>query len=232
MGGHASGEVASRIVRDTIMRRSDLPLPQAVVAAHDAVKTAGDTGDERHHGMGSTVVALALQNGAGEVVWVGDSRAYLWRRGALRRLSRDHSYVEMLRATTGITDAQMRAHPERNVVTQTLGLHSAAPSSTSVALRADDWLMLCSDGLNDELDDAEIAAHLRRSRAPQDAVAVLVEAALAKGGRDNISVVIVAIDEDDLPSRWRAVVSRRWFPALLGAVGAIALASLLLFWLK
>jgi PPM family protein phosphatase len=232
MGGHASGEVASRIVRDTIMSRTDLPLAQAVQAAHVAVKTAGNAGDERYRGMGSTVVALALHAGEGEVVWVGDSRAYLWRRGALRPLSRDHSYVELLRDTTAITEAEVRAHPERNIVTQTLGLHDPAASSVQVQLRAGDWLMLCSDGLNDELDDVEIAAHLRRNRAPDGAVVGLVDAALAKGGRDNVSVVIVAIEQDDLPGRWRTLRSRSWFPALLGAISAIALGSLLLFWLK
>jgi hypothetical protein len=92
--------------------------------------------------------------------------------------------------------------------------------------------MLCSDGLNDELDDVEIAAHLRRSRAPDDAVVGLVDAALAKGGRDNVSVVVVAIERDDLPGRWRVLRSQIWVPVLLGAISAIALASLLLFWLK
>ena len=232
MGGHASGEVASGIVRDTIMSRKELPLIQAVSAAHDAVTAAGNSDDERNRGMGSTVVALALRRGAGEIVWVGDSRAYLWRRGVVRRLSRDHSYVELLRDSQGITEAEIRVHPQRNLVTQTLGIGAAVPSSASLELRANDWLLLCSDGLNDELDDDEIAAYLRRSNTPDDAVVTLVNAALAKGGRDNVSVVIVAIGRDDVPNRWRELRSRSWFPAMVGVIGALVLGSLLLFYLR
>jgi protein phosphatase len=182
------------------------------------------------------VVALALHDGAGEVVWVGDSRAYLWRRGAIRRISRDHSYVELLRDSDGISEAEIRAHPQRNLVTQTLGHGTPVPSSAHVDLRSRDWVMLCSDGLNDELDDDEIAAQLRSGREPDRAAAQLVEAALAKGGRDNVSVVIVAVSDDDLPGRWRGAWRRLraqpWFPALLGAIGALLLGSLSLFLFK
>jgi protein phosphatase len=230
MGGHAGGEVASRIVRETLMQRGDLPLPQAVLAAHTAVAAAGNSADERLRGMGSTVVALTQRGDEGEIVWVGDSRAYLWRSGMLRRLTRDHSYVELLRDSSGLSEAEIRVHPQRNLVTQTLGIGSPAPSSARIGLRANDWLMLCSDGLHDELDDDEIAAQLHGARTPDDAVIKLVEAALAKGGRDNVSVLIVAFGAEDLP---RAPASRRpWLPAVLGAVCALVLGTLLFFWLK
>ena len=236
MGGHASGEVASAIVRDTIMHAADLALTDAVIAAHRAVVTAAEADDARYRGMGSTVVALAVHGGSGEVVWVGDSRAYLWRRGSIRRVSRDHSYVELLRETNGMTEAEVRAHPQKNLVTQTLGHGEPVPSNAHIELRPRDWLLLCSDGLNDELDDDEIAALLRESHAPDDAVIQLVDAALAKGGRDNVSVVIVAMSQNDLTKRWRRMWNlartQIWFPAVLGMIAALVLGSLLLFWFK
>jgi PPM family protein phosphatase len=228
MGGHASGEVASAIVRDTIMNSAGLTLAEAVLEAHRAVGAAAH--EEHLRGMGSTVVALELIQGHGEVVWVGDSRAYLFRRGTLRPISRDHSFVELLRDSDGISEAEIRAHPHRNLVTQTLGIGDAVPSTVDIELRPGDWLMLCSDGLNDELEDSEIAAHLRRSRNPQMAVSDLVDAALAKGGRDNVSVVIVAIDADDVPRKSQR--ARAWLPTILGVVGALLLGSVLLFWLR
>lgn len=230
MGGHASGEVASRLVRDTIIQAGEMPLPRAVLAAHAAVAAAGSSTDERYRGMGSTVVAFAQRGSEGEIVWVGDSRAYLWRGGVLRRLTRDHSYVELLRDSSGISEAEIRVHPQRNLVTQTLGIGAPEPSATHIALRANDWLLLCSDGLHDELDDDEIGAQIRASRTPDDAVIKLVDAALGKGGRDNVSVVIVALGREDLPGM--ALSRQPWFPAVLGAVCALVLGTLLFFWLK
>jgi protein phosphatase len=230
MGGHASGEVASGIVRATILRNVALSLPDAILAAHAAVQEGSNSADERYRGMGSTIVAAAQRGNEGEVAWVGDSRAYLWRSGKLRRLTKDHSYVETLRDSTGLTEVQIRVHPQRNLVTQTLGIGAPAPSLARIVLHANDWLLLCSDGLHDELDDAEIAAQLRTGRTLDDTVIKLVDAALAKGGRDNVSVVLVAFGSDDLPGV--AMVRQPWFPAVLGAVCALVLGTLLLFWLK
>lgn len=236
MGGHASGEVASAIVRDTIVNAVGMPLRDAVIAAHRAVADAASEGDGRYRGMGSTVVALEVHDGKGEVVWVGDSRAYLWRRQNIRRLSRDHSYVELLRESDGITEAEIRAHPHKNLVTQTLGHGDPVPSSIVVDVRQGDWLILCSDGLSDELSDDEIAELLRNSRAPDEAVVRLVDAALAKGGRDNVTVVIVAIQESDLAALWRRLAqgarTRIWLPALLGVAAALVLGSLLMFFIR
>ncbi len=229
MGGHAGGEVASAIVRDTVLQHADLSLTNAVLAAHRAVATNAST-DERLRGMGSTVVAVALHGSAAEVVWVGDSRAYLWRRGNLTLISRDHSYVELLRDANALTEAEVRAHPQRNLVTQTLGHGDPIPGSAHVRLHARDWLILCSDGLNDELTDDEIAALLRDCRVPDAAVAKLVDGALARGGRDNVSVVIVAVSAADVPTRrrrlWRYLQPQPWFPAAIGAMLALLLGSL------
>ena len=111
--------------------------------------------------MGSTVVAVRIEDRHAEIAWVGDSRAYLWRSDTLRQLSRDHSYLEVLREQENLSETQLRGHPNKNLVTQTLGIGTPEPSSITEPLRRGDWLLLCSDGLNDELEDAEIAQILR-----------------------------------------------------------------------
>ncbi len=194
MGGHASGEVASGIVRDTLLAQADDPASEEWISrAHRAVQDAARK-DDALDGMGSTVVALKVSGRIGHVVWVGDSRAYLWRRDALRRLTRDHSFVEMLRERGDITESQVRNHPNRNIVTQTLGLGDPAPSVVDVGLKRGDRILLCSDGLNDELTDAEIAEIMREHAGLEEATRHLIERALDRGGRDNVSVVLVEYD--------------------------------------
>src|SRR6185503_19270234 len=93
-----------------------------------------------------------------------------------------------------LSDTQMRGHPNKNLVTQTLGIGTPEPSVIDLPLRKGDWLLLCSDGLNDELEDQEIAAILRAHPSLDAAADELIAAALAKGGKDNVSVVLVEYD--------------------------------------
>lgn len=197
MGGHASGEVASAIVRDTLLAASDdQDLETSACNAHRAILSAADQ-DAASGGMGSTLVAVKIAGSSGHVVWVGDSRAYLWRRGSLSRITRDHSFIELLRERDGISESELRNHPNRNVVTQTLGLGDPKPSSVDIALKHGDVILLCSDGLNDELTDEEIAVVLRQHETPATAARQLVDDALDHGGRDNVSVVLVAYHGED-----------------------------------
>lgn len=191
MGGHASGEVASVIVRDTLL--ADAPerdLAGLVCDAHQAIMEAAGR-DDALDGMGSTVVAVQISDAVGHFVWVGDSRAYMLRRGELKRVTRDHSFIELLRDRDHLTEAQLRNHPNRNVVTQTLGLGEPKPSVVDVSFRSGDVILLCSDGLNDELTDEEIAEVLRQNRAPESAARHLIDDALDRGGRDNVSVIVL-----------------------------------------
>ncbi|MGH8495955.1 MAG: PP2C family protein-serine/threonine phosphatase [Gammaproteobacteria bacterium] len=198
MGGHASGEVASKIVADTILEKvaSQVPLAQCVLDAHQAVIDAA-SGKDDLDGMGSTVVSMQIRDGECDVVWVGDSRAYLWRGGRIERISRDHSFVELLREGEEMSETEVRGHPQRNVVIQTLGMGGPTPGHEHLALQKRDWLILCSDGLNDELTDDEISYELKRSADPKEAVGHLIQAALDHGGRDNVSVVIVESETGD-----------------------------------
>lgn len=228
MGGHASGDVASRIVKETLLGEAlKLPLQAALGKAHEAVSATASR-NASHAGMGSTAVAVRIAGRSADIAWVGDSRAYLWRAGALRQLTRDHSLMELLRERGDLTEAQLRGHPNRNLVTQTLGLGAPKASSVSEPLRRGDWLLLCSDGLNDELEDEQIAEALRAHAAPDAAADALISAALASGGRDNVSAVVVEYDgPDGVSFRDKlARATRPWLPIIAGALAAFLAAFL------
>lgn len=198
MGGHAAGEVASGLAADTVVAavaREGHALAEALYGAHGAVLQATEEG-RGAPGMGTTCVACRLQAGELEVAWVGDSRAYLFREGALRSLSRDHSYVQGL-VDAGVLDAAAAArHPERHVLARCIGGGALARDevdSHRLAVAAGDRVLLCSDGLTDELDDDGIAALLGRYPEDHAAVEALIEAALAAGGRDNVTVVVATV---------------------------------------
>jgi len=230
MGGHACGEVASAIVVDTILGAAELSLKDAVKAAHRAIIDAVAR-DSRCEGMGSTVVAVIARDHAAEIVWVGDSRAYLWRAGALSRVTRDHSVGELLREHNRLSEEEIRVHPQRDLVTQTLGHHEPHPGSVALDLRAGDTILLCSDGLHGELRDDEIAAVLKDAIALDETADRLVDGALAKGGRDNVSVILLTVPGDGSQDFWRRLrtTARPWLPALLGVTAALVGAMLVLW---
>jgi PPM family protein phosphatase len=234
MGGHASGDVASRVVKETLLGDAlKLPLREAVRKAHESVVTTAG-GNTAYTNMGSTVVAMRLVDARAQIAWVGDSRAYLWRGQSLRQLTRDHSFLEILREQEHLSDTQLRGHPNKNLVTQTLGIGTPEPSVLDEPLRKRDWLLLCSDGLNDELEDGEIAAVLRAHSAPDAAADALIEAALARGGRDNVSAVVVEYDGPNgvsFPRAPAAIFQSKlpaWLPIVVGALAALLVA--LLWW--
>lgn len=223
MGGHASGDVASRVVKETLLgEASTLPLVDAIKKAHETVAATAKT-NSAYDNMGSTVVATRIAERQAEVAWVGDSRAYLWRRGALSQLTRDHSYLEVLRVQENLSEEQLRGHPNRNLVTRTLGIGTPEASVAKVPLQRWDWLILCSDGLNDELEDREIAEVLRTHPQLDQASEALIEAALAKGGRDNVSAVVVEYDGPD-SVEVSSKMSQKLKP-MLPIIGGMAAAS-------
>jgi protein phosphatase len=200
VGGHAGGEIASAIVGATLRRRvaAGESLRQAIVSAHEAI--LAEIGDsEAGNDMGSTVVALQLQGQEYEIGWVGDSRAYLWD-GTLRQLTRDHNPVSELLVRGLISSAEATQHPERHVLTQSLGISShmqVQPGQLQGELQDHQQILLCSDGLSDELSDAVIASHLAAHDDPQAQVDALLAAALAAGGRDNITVVVLGPEKSE-----------------------------------
>ncbi len=224
MGGHANGQVASSIAKSSLLQSDPgKATDKQLVAAHEAIIAAAAE-DDRLSGMGSTIVLAKLIGQSAEISWVGDSRAYLWRRQQLTQLTRDHSFLEVLRAQNILTDEQLRADPRGNLVTQTLGHGDPKPSIAITPLRFGDWILLCSDGLNDELEDAQIAQILAANTNVHSAVGDLVGAALENGGRDNTSVIIVEFKgSKGLAYLWR-IMDTRWLPFVIGAMLAVLFA--------
>ena len=129
----------------------------------DDIVTEAAAKDEHMHGMASTIVAIQIADRIGHVVWVGDSRAYLWRGHKISHLTQDHSVVEELRVEEGLSETQVRSHPHRNQVTRVLGAGEPEPGRHDFPMRKGDWVLLCSDGLSGELRDGEIATVLNEA---------------------------------------------------------------------
>jgi PPM family protein phosphatase len=233
MGGYASGEVASDLVKRTLLESAGArDLSGAVLNAHAKIITAAKEHQE-YDGMGSTVVAVQIADRIGRVVWVGDSRAYLWRRGSLQPLTRDHSVSELLREAENLSETQLRSHPLRHKVIQSLGKDQPLPALSETPLRRGDWILLCSDGLSGELRDNEIAAVLATHASLEDAADGLIRGALEKGGNDNITVVLV---EYTGPSSMDFGILRNrnvvlWLSILGGFVLAVTVAGIA-WWLS
>lgn len=201
MGGHAAGEVASKIASETIESsiKQGKRIEEAVGTAHKAILSAASVGDGKY-GMGSTVVALHSKGSRFTVAWVGDSRAYLWGDAEsdtyqLHQLTTDHSYVQMLYQSGLIKEEELSTHPEKNIITQCLGsneLEEVQVDSLERPWRPNDWVLLCSDGLTDIVSDQVICDTLYSSKTIEDAVQALLKEALNAGGKDNVSIVIVS----------------------------------------
>lgn len=213
MGGHNAGEVASELAVTTVKAgarngiRSMEQFREVVQQANTAIYTAS-LDDSTQSGMGTTLTALAVVPGEQPLVLVanvGDSRTYLFRGGVLSRVSVDHSYVQELVNEGIITPEEARVHPRRNIVTRAMGIERFVMVDVfSQLLRTGDRLVLCSDGLVDEVSDADITAVLTQHSDPQDTAEALVMVANANGGRDNTTVIVVDVLDDisepvDLP---------------------------------
>lgn len=229
MGGHACGEVASEIVVREISRQvpNGQDLVTAIELSHTAVTDEASANTDAK-GMGATVVALQLQGKHYQIAWVGDSRCYRLRKNKLELLTRDHSYLEWLK-DNGIAVEEARQHPKRNVITQSIGVGEPNPDIVSGEHSAGDRYLLCSDGLNDELTDEEIATILHCADNAESVTAKLVAAALECGGRDNISVIVLDIDPANRSKRWSSAHQqlKKWLPVLCGVLAAVATVMML-----
>ena len=213
MGGHEGGAEASNIAVTAFLSELSNAAPSVADAAamEQGVKIANQeifqAARKRGEGvvMGTTWVGgiiAARGTGAGEtsltlsVVNVGDSRAYLFRDQRLQQITKDHSHVAHLLSIGAITPAQAANFPGRNVVTRALGSEpSVRPDLFQLPLQRGDLLLLCSDGLHSEISDERIAEILRSNPQLETACDALVVAALAAGGRDNITVILARMEE-------------------------------------
>ena len=218
MGGQGNGHTASSIVKQQ-MESADAPgeLLHAIHQSHLKILEATEQNSMLRN-MGSTIVAVEIRDRLGHIAWVGDSRAYLYRKGQLKRLTRDHSLVEVLRALQGLTDEDLRGHPESNVITRGLGMDESAASMTALPLRRGDRFVLCSDGLTDELTDADIAKVMQGAVSINAAADTLIAQALEHGGRDNVSVVTMQYDGPTNHTYWIKHLDPQFLWWVLGGV--------------
>lgn len=199
MGGHASGEVASEIAVTTIEQQilKGCSMLEAIVEAHLAILRGVESGLGKH-GMGTTVVAVQMNGDDYTLAWVGDSRAYLWDEG-LMQITKDHSMVQMLIDTGQITQQEARTHPRKNIIYQNLGAPEVKLPEVSLkqgTLYKEQRIILCSDGLSDEVDDKQIEKIVGSTGSEVEAVEKLVTAAIDNGGNDNVSVIMVSASSD------------------------------------
>jgi protein phosphatase len=200
VGGQAAGEVASRVI---VLALASLDKRRVAGALQPELEAAVAHGNETlaflaacrpaMRGMATTLTAVALEPGLATVLNIGDSRTYLWRDDRLSRLTRDDSLVQELIDSGALDPTDARSHPQRSVVLAALdGSGTPRPAVTRTPVRPGDRLLLCSDGLSDVIEDAELAAAL--GVADREACADrLLELALAAGARDNVSLVVADV---------------------------------------
>lgn len=205
MGGHRAGDVASRVAVETIQQNyfsllKELTPEQALHQTFQEANTAVLTLARQHpdyRGMGTTLVALSLHQSAAHFAYTGDSRLYLIRNGTIHQLSQDHTLVaEMLRKGL-ISAEQAKHHPDKHIITHAVGTQEKVfvdISESPISLQQNDCFLLCSDGLYDLVSDDEMLNDAMQFSA-QQACHELVQLANARGGYDNISVVIIKILE-------------------------------------
>ncbi len=213
MGGHQSGDVASALAVNAILRDLRLTIPavspgetdpatgyalqrlavrQAIVRANQAIYTSADA-DPHLHGMGTTLVMAIFYNDVITVANVGDSRLYRYRDNRLEQVTVDHTLRQEMVDRGYCTPAEARASLNKNLVTRAVGTEETVTIDLlDHAVLPDDLYLLCSDGLSDMLEDREIQQAIERSATNLEAIAErLVSMANQNGGRDNITVILV-----------------------------------------
>ena len=208
MGGHAAGEVASAIAASTLGEladRTDLTVDDVVAQLTEANHRIVQSGiaNPRTWGMATTLTGAALVVGedgghAWAIVNLGDSRVYRYAAGELTQVTVDHSEVQEMVNRGYLTDAEARVHPLRHTVTRSLGRDRVPVADTWVLpVVVGERFVVCSDGLTNEVLDAQIASLLGEVADVQAAAQALVDAAVANGGRDNVTVIVVEVEATD-----------------------------------
>jgi len=206
MGGAASGEVASRIFCDTV---SDLFMQSDTRSEEDALKVMHTTfqlANERilekakrepeHSGMGCTAELLKFCGGTYILGHVGDSRVYLFRKGQLKQISKDHSLVQEQLEQGLISVTEAKTHALRHIILRAVGINdSLAVDFVKGRIAPGDIFLLCSDGLSDMIDDSAIQQALSLSVALDQKTDTLIEAAKSAGGHDNVTVVLCEVSD-------------------------------------
>lgn len=245
MGGHEGGALAAELTADTLCdafaaaprqqaRETSLRLAfaQANAAVHARARQSARSGNGGIRGMGATAVALLTVGRRFMVAHVGDSRAYLLRRGQLQRLTRDHSRVQRLVDAGMLSPQEAAGHPDASVVERAMGHQPTVEVECSAwqQLRRGDRLLLCSDGLCGYARDEEILHVLQAGGSAQEQVDGLVKLALSKGGEDNVTVQLACYGPmaggEGRAARGLPVAALALSLASLGLAGAAGWAAL------
>lgn len=247
IGGHLAGEVASQLTVDTFVARLQhatgrfpvRELRSAVIEAARAVSRASQESEERR-GMGSTVSAAWVLGDRLFTAFVGDSRIYWMRQGVLRQTSVDHTWIQEALEHRVITPEEARDHPNAHVLRQHLGgsqvpdpdlrlrlsaseSDARSRSNQGLRLRPGDQVLLCTDGLTDLVSESETRS-LLTAHTPPEAAQQLVDLARARGGHDNITVVLLTVPPRVAEPVRRRLLRRR----AAGAAGALGLLALII----
>ena len=210
VGGRNAGEVASHIAVDCVVEyltlfesmkepKCDMKevLEQAIKLANDKVFNIANKNEE-YAGMGTTMSALLIKDETIILGHVGDSRIYFFRDGKLEQITSDHSYVADLLKTGVITKEEAKIHPKKNYIYRNLGNEKEVEVDTDCQeLKINDKLMLCSDGLSDQIEDDELIDIFLREKDPEVSIKNMMQLVLERGGFDNISAIIIHNMEGD-----------------------------------
>lgn len=204
MGGHNAGDVASELaVRFLVDRfhKSKLHLTsdsnavsswlkEAYEGANERISTIAES-DPSCKGMGTTLIAAVFQNNKVTFAHIGDSRVYLYSKGEINPLTKDHSYVNVLLDSGEINEEQARTHPRKNMLMKAIGTEiSIDPDILTVSLRAEEYMLICSDGLSNMVSAEQMVNVLQSETTLQAKVETFIELANEQGGEDNISLII------------------------------------------
>jgi len=207
MGGARAGDIASQIGVEVFREHMEKYFAQEQRSVQPAVelKSAVDEGNEailyvanrnrEYFGMGTTLVGVILQDAQLSVINIGDSRAYHISGGEIHRVTRDHSIVEALVERGNITPEQARQHPQKNLITRALGTSKTAEADLyAVSVLDGDWILLCSDGLINEMSDAEIMEEITRGLSPEECCRNLLDVVLKRGAPDNVTILLLRVE--------------------------------------
>ena len=206
MGGAKSGNIASSLAADVFVQEvrrswtSSMQQEQINQMLHSAVKLANFTvfdqaqQFEEFDGMGTTLVAVLLRNRRATVVHVGDSRAYRVNSDGIWQMTRDHSLVQMMVERGELTQEMARTYPGKNFITRAIGTEPIVMCDIShLELSKGEFVLLCSDGLSNVLDDQEILFEVVHGVNKKDCCQRLLEIAKKRGAPDNVTVILMAV---------------------------------------
>lgn len=206
MGGHKAGKTASETTVNAVAEAlaslttdeiDERKICEIIKAANQRVYNLAKENVDMAQ-MGSTLALAVVLDKKAIVANVGDSRVYLFRNKELKQITKDHSYVQTMVDSGKLTPDEADKHPLKNVITKAIGMQEIDPDIFMADFKEGDILLLCSDGLTRHFRDTEIATELERCTSAEKTGQYLIDTALARGGKDNISLIIVKNEGGDL----------------------------------